>query len=48
MFQSLQAGEEAQQAVGFSRGADSGGEVGASQGLLHLFVPVYHNHYHYS
>lgn len=38
MFQSLQAGEEAQQAVGFSRGADSGGEVGASQGPFRLFI----------
>lgn len=32
VLQSLQASEEAQQAVGFSGGADSGGEVGASEG----------------
>lgn len=35
MFQPLQAGEEAEQAAGFSRRADPGGEVGASLGVLH-------------
>lgn len=36
MFQPLQAGEEAEQAAGFSRGADPVGEVSATRGVLHM------------